>query len=445
MIVRYFLLAGAMALAGLAAGYKLGTGAWPDASLWRRLADAESWRAAPGIADASQAPATTSGPRILYYRNPMGLPDTSPVPKKDWMGMDYIAVYEGEAVDDGTSVKVSLDRVQRAGVRSVAATPRTLARPIHAAGVVAVDERALRIVALRADGFIEKLYANTTGQTVRAGEPLFRLYSPDIVSALAIYQAAMISSGKKQGPEVRGAQQKLVNLGVPWDHVRSITAKDPLATAVDWPSPVDGTIMEKMVIEGEKAEAGRALFRIADLSHVWIMAEIAELDVGQIRVGDTAKIALSAMPGKTIMGNVTFVYPDLAKETRTGRIRIELPNLDGRLKPDMYADVVIDAGSGDGLRLAVPVDAVIDNGSRQVVIIDKGEGRFEPRPVELGMRGDGYVEIVAGLAEGELVVTAANFLIDAESNLRAALSAFTREPTALAGEAATAGPAAAQP
>ncbi len=436
MIFKQLLLAGAVALVGAASGYRLGTGAWPDADLVRQLV-----AGSPPVQLAVSEPG--GGERkILYYRNPMGLADTSPEPKKDWMGMDYIAVYEGEEVDDGKTVKVSLDRVQRAGVRSVTAEVRTLTRPIKATGTVAMDERTLRIVALRTDGFIEKLYANTTGQRVKAGEPLFRFYSPEVVSALATYRAAMISSGKKRGPEVNGALQKLENLGVPRSHIRSITTNGPLATTIDWPSPVDGTIMEKMVIEGERAEAGRALFKIADLSHVWIMAEIAEQDLGTFRAGAKATVTLSAMPGETITGEVAFIYPDLAKETRTGRIRIELPNLDGRLKPEMYADVVIDAGGGDGPRLAVPVDAIIADGSRQVVIVDRGEGRFEPRDVKLGLRGDGYVEIVDGLSAGEMVVTSANFLIDAESNLKAALKTFTKEPASPPGEPATPEPAA---
>lgn len=441
MTIRTLLLAGAVAivgLAGLASGYRIGTGTWPDSDHVTALANAQS--------QVQQAPASTGTARkVLYYRNPMGLADTSPVPKKDWMGMDYIAVYEGEEVDDGKTVKVSLDKVQRAGVRSVVVEPRVLARPIRAAGVVAVDERSLRMVTLRADGFIEKLFANSTGQTVKAGEPLFRFYSREIVAALSDYRVAMAGSGKKRGPGVDGALQKLVNLGFPLKQAMAMADDASLSTTLDWPSPIDGTIMEKMVIEGERAEAGRALFKIADLSHVWVMADLAEQDLGLVRTGAKATVTLTAMPGETITGTVSFVYPGLNKETRTGRIRIELPNPDGRFKPDMYAEVVIDAAAGGIAVLAVPSDSVIDNGSSLIVFIDKGEGRFEPREVTLGMRGDGYVEVREGATEGEKVLTAANFLIDAESNLKAALKTFSAVPQAsTAGESAPGTAAAAE-
>ncbi len=439
MNVRELLLVGAVALVGLATGSRLGTGTWPDADLLRRLAAGEP----PVQAAASPSPAIAER-KVRYYRNPMGLADTSPVPKKDWMGMDYIAVYEGEEVDDGKTVTISLDRVQRAGVRSAAAATRRLVRPVRAAGKVALDESRLRIVTLRFDGFIEKLHADTTGQTVRKGEPLFRVFSQEVLNALANYRVSMIAAGKKSGREVDGAVQRLANLEVSREQINRIGTRGDIPDAIEWPSPVSGTIMEKMVIEGERAEAGRALFKIADLSRVWVLAEIAEQDLGLIRVGAKASVTFMAMPGETITGEVAFIYPDLGKETRTGRIRIELPNPDGKLMPDMYADVVIDAGSGEGLLLAVPVEAIIDSGSRQIVLLDKGQGRFEPREVRLGRRGDGYIEVTHGLVAGEMVVTTANFLIDAESNLKAALKTFTGEPAVAAGDAVTPGTAAAE-
>ena len=372
----------------------------------------------------SRQPAASGQQKILYYRNPMGLPDTSPVPKKDWMGMDYIPVYEGETPDDGTAVTVSLDRVQRAGVRSVPAEKRRLARPVHAFGKIALDESRLRIVALRFNGFIEKLYANTTGQAVRKGEPLFRVFSADVLSALANYRVSLRSAGKKSGREVEGALQRLANLEVPDRHIRTIATEGDIAASIEWPSPVTGTVMERMVIEGERAEAGRALLRIADLSEVWVIAEVAEQDLGLVREGAAAVLTLRAMPGKPIQGKVDFVYPELNAATRTGRIRIVLANPDLLLKPEMFADVVIDAGSADAPRLVVPADSVINSGNRQIVIVDKGEGRFEPRAVKLGARGDGLVEVVDGIAAGDRVVVTANFLIDAESNLRAALKSL---------------------
>ena len=469
--------------AGLAGGFRVGTGTWPDSSLlssspgktpgmeasvtprtilyWKHPHGRPDWSATPAktadgrdflpvhdneepdfpeSAAAKSTPVSASGERkILYYRNPMGLPDTSPEPKKDWMGMDYIPVYEGEEADDGSTVKVSLDRVQRAGVRSVAAEMRTMTTPIRAAGRVMLDESRLRVVTLRFDGYIEKLYANTTGRAVAKGESLFRVFSQDVLGAMANYRVAMRTTGKKSGPEVEGALQRLTNLEVPPAHIRKAATRNGIDDSIDWPSPVSGTIMEKMVIEGERAEAGRALLKIADLSKVWVIAEVPEQDVGRVVKGSPVSLALNAMPGATLRGEVGLVYPDLDPITRTVNVRIVLANPEGLLKPEMFADVVIETGSGQAPRLVVPADAVLDSGDRQVVIIDKGNGGFEPRAVTLGQRGNGLVEIMTGVRPGERVVTTANFLIDAESNLKAALK--TLEPESEPGQGVVTTPA----
>ena len=365
----------------------------------------------------------------LYYRNPMGLPDTSPVPKKDSMGMDYLPVFADDAApDDGKTVKISLDRVQRSGVRSTPAELRRLTAPVHAHGKVMMDESTLRIVTLRADAVIEKLYANTTGQKVKAGAPLFRVFSKEILNAQALYRVAAIGSGQRTGPEVDGALQRLRNLDVPQSHLNLVASRAKMPMSVEWPSPVTGTIVEKMIIEGERAEPGRPLLKIADLTKMWVVAEIAEQDLGMVKVDAKVMLTFRALPGKTVEGKVAFVYPELMAETRTGRVRVVLDNSDGLFKQDMYAEVVMDAAGGGGKVVTVPVDAVIDSGSQQVVIIDKGEGKFEPRQVTIGTRGDGFVEVKTGVTAGENVVISANFLIDAESNLRAALKAFTAEP-----------------
>ncbi len=374
---------------------------------------------------------TAAGPRkILYYRNPMGLPDTSPVPKKDSMGMDYIAVYEGENEDDGTTVKVSLDKVQRSGVRTEMVEARTIVRPVRGIGTVKYDERRLTVVALRADGYIEDLFVNVTGQSVRAGEPLFRLYSRDIQIAQAdLIVAAGLKSSNTQGyatETMLGTMQRLRNLGVPERRIEEVRASGVNLRTVDWPSPATGTVVEKRVVNGQQVLAGAELYRIADLSQVWIIAEVAEADLAGIEMGTSTSVTLRAYPGTPVEGRVSFIYPELRPETRTARVRIEVPNPDGRLKIDMYADVVFHAGADQGPVVAVPDSAVIDSGTRQVVLIAKGEGRFEPRPVKLGRRGDGYVEILDGVQDGEEVVTAATFLIDSESNLRASLKAFSQ-------------------
>ncbi|MBX6425547.1 MAG: efflux RND transporter periplasmic adaptor subunit [Variibacter sp.] len=371
--------------------------------------------------------------RILYYRNPMGLPDTSPVPKKDAMGMDYIPVYEDEEADDGKTVKVSLDRVQRSGVRTEPVEHRVLVRPVRGVGTVAIDESRLTVVALRADGYIEDLFVNTTGRSVRAGEPLFRLYSPQIQQAqidllVAVGAVRRGVVGAEADRALNGAMQRLRNLGVPESRIREVRETGANPRTLDWPAPAAGTVISKRVINGQRVAAGDELYRIADLSTMWVIADVAEADLALIKPGTRALVTFRAYPTEPVEGTVSLIYPEVKTETRTARVRLEVPNPDGRLKADMYADVVFRIGADEAPVLAVPDGAVIDSGTRQVVLVSRGEGRFEPRAVTLGRRGEGYREVLAGLQAGEEVVTTAAFLIDAESNLRAALNTFTREP-----------------
>jgi len=369
---------------------------------------------------ASDAPA--SGDRkVIYYRNPMGLPDTSPTPKKDWMGMDYIPVYEGED-ESGSSVKVSLDKVQRSGVRTARVERRRLATMVRAPGVAKPDERTLFTATLRTDGFIEKLYVNETGRHVKAGEPLFRVYSPQMVLVQVDFRIANASADSK---DERGALQRLKNLGMPDAVLDELKRTREPILAFDWPAPVSGVVMRKNVMEGQMVKAGEEMYRFADLASVWIIADVSEQDVGQMEVGQTARVNFRAYPGETFEGKVTFILHELEMATRTAKVRIEVPNPDYRIRHEMFADVEIDTGSRAPERLVVPASALIDSGNRQVVIVARGEGRFEPRAVKPGAHGDGLVEIKEGLKDGEEVVVAANFLIDAESNLKAALSRFT--------------------
>ena len=313
-------------------------------------------------------------------------------------------------------------------MRTAIAEPRHLVLPIRAPGKVAIDERTLRMITLRVDGYIDKLYVNAVGRHVKQGEPMFRLFSQEVLAASSLYQAAMAGSSARSGPAVDGALRKLTNMDVPESYIRKIGSSGVPLALIEWPSPVSGVVIEKMLIEGERAEPGRALFKIADHAHLWVIADVSEQDADKVRFGSKAVLAFRAMPWQTVAGDVSFIYPHLNAETRTAQVRIDLANPEGRFRPDMYADVTFDVGTGDAQVLAVPVDAVVHSGERQVVILDKGEGRFEPREVKLGDGGDGYVAVLSGTAAGDKVVTAANFLIDAESNLRAALAAFTAEP-----------------
>ena len=366
--------------------------------------------------------------KILYYRNPMGLPDISPVPKKDSMGMDYIPVYE--EVDDGTMVKVSLDKIQRTGVRTEKVGPRSVLRSVRAVGTVDHDEFLLTVVTMRSDGFIEKLFVDKTGQHVSEGEPLFRVYSPQIQQAQTDLIVAMRAQGRNTGRDtdeaLSGAIRRLKNLDVPDSRIEEIRKNGSNPRTLDWLSPATGDVIEKKVINGQRVMAGDELYRIADHNHVWVIAEVAEAEIGALEIGTRATVTLRSDPAEPLEGEVTLIYPVLKSETRTVPVRIELANPKLRLKPMMYADVVFRVGIGDAPVIAVPMSAVIDSGSRRSVLVARGEGRFEPRAVKLGRQGQGYVEVTEGLTEGEEIVTSANFLIDAESNLKAALQAFTQ-------------------
>jgi membrane fusion protein, copper/silver efflux system len=390
------------------------------------------------VYDDEEPPLTPASPRasvergrILYYRNPMGLADVSPVPKKDSMGMDYIPVYEGEA-EDGNTVTVSLDKVQRIGVKTEAAELRTLAQPVHAVGTVEHDESRVTVVTVRTEGYIEDLFVNKTGQHVHAGQPLFRMYSPEIQRAQADLIVGVRASKRgmsDEGDSLSGSIQRLRNLSVPEGQIKEVREKGTNPRTVDWPSPATGDVIEKQIINGQRVTPGVELYRIANHDVVWVVANVAEGDLHAVGIGSHATVTLRAYPAEPAQGEVTLIYPELKPETRTARVRIELPNADGRLKVDMYADVLIQGDADQKAVVTVPDSAVIDSGMRQVILIAKGEGRFEPRAVKLGRHGNGYVEVLQGISEGEEVVTSATFLIDAESNLKAALAAF-RQPEA---------------
>jgi len=390
------------------------------------------WYAYPPQPISTPAAAEQSAPakderKILYYRNPMGHPDTSPVPKKDPMGMDYIAVYEDEA-DDPNTVKVSLDKVQRSGVKTEKVEARPIVRNVRAVGMVDHDETLLTIVAMRSDGYIEDLFVDKIGQHVKQGEPLFRVYSPQIQQAQTDLIIAMRAEGRKGADADRaleGAMQRLRNLGVPQSRIDEVRKTQTNPRTLDWLSPATGDVIEKKIINGQRVMAGDEIYRIADHSHVWVIADVAESDIASIKLGMPATVTLRALPTEPIEGKVTFIYPVLNPETRTVAVRIELPNPEGLMKPAMYADVVFHIGEA-GTVAAVPNSAVIDSGTRQVVLVAKGDGRFEPRAVKLGRRGEGYVEVLEGVSAGEEVVTSATFLIDAESNLKAALQTFSQ-------------------
>ncbi|MFT4130477.1 efflux RND transporter periplasmic adaptor subunit [Labrys sp. (in: a-proteobacteria)] len=371
-------------------------------------------------ADAAPAPAVAAPRPILYYRNPMGLADTSPVPKKDSMGMDYIPVHAGEEPETGT-VKVAAGRQQQTGVRTEIAAMRALVRPVRVPGSVQLDERRISVVATRSDAFITKVSDVTTGDRIARGQPLLQLYSPEIAAAGAQFLTELGNGGRGG---TGGARQRLENLGVPQEAIAELERNRKVPPAMTWRAQRDGIVLQRNATEGMKAAPGDILFRLADISTVWVLADVPEYQLGAIRPGAPATVRIRSLPGRVFEGRIALIYPEVVKETRTAKVRIELQNPEGLLLPDMYADV--DIATGDAKEAVTVSDsAVIDTGTRQTVILAKGDGRFEPREVKVGAQGGGFVEIRDGVAAGDRVVTAATFLIDAESNLKAALNGMT--------------------
>ena len=382
---------------------------------------------------SAQAPQTskTSGKgKILYYRNPMGLADTSPVPKKDSMGMDYIPVYEGE--EQGV-VSVSPERLQMLGVRTAPVEMRTLSHAVRATGTVQPPEGGLADVTTKFDCVVEKMLVSATGEVVHAGQPLARIWiqtpetnmqiGPDVITREIDYVVAL--QDKNPG-EIARAANVLRQYGLPESAIAEIRRTGHATRSVTITAPRDGVILEKPAVEGMHFNTGDPLFKIGDLSTVWVVADVEEQDLGTLRVGQPAKITFVAFPGRVFTGSVDFVYPSVMTNTRTGRARVVLPNQDGLLRESMYASVSIESSpTGGAPAIVVPDSAIIDSGTKQAVLVAKGQGRFEPRAVRLGARGDGYDQILGGLKPGEQVVVGANFLIDAESNLRSALQSFS--------------------
>jgi Cu(I)/Ag(I) efflux system membrane fusion protein len=379
--------------------------------------------------------------RILYYRHPMGAADTSTVPKKDEMGMDYIPVYQNE-VSKQRQVSISPEKIQKLGVKTETARLRPLANTLRALGSIQVDERRVHAVAAKFEGWVQRLYVNATGQTVKRGQPLLETYSPELITAQQEYLIARegekaLSAGS---PQAQATAQQLSQNALQrlrfWDiapaQLQSLQNQAQALDTLPLLSPMDGVVLEKPVVEGMRFMPGEMLFRIADLGQVWLVVDIYEQDLDWIKSGQAVSVRINAYPNRAFNGHVSFIYPTMAPETRTAKVRIELPNTLGLLKPGIYGSVSITSGDGQVKRLTVPDSAVLDSGTRQIVLVRLDEGHFEPRVVKLGRKTDGYVEVLEGVESGESVVTSANFLIDAESNLKGALDGL--EPPGTQGD-----------
>ena len=416
---------GTLAIAALAAG----GGYWSG----QRQVPGDHDEAKPHAAVAAGEPARGTR-KILYYRNPMGLPDNSLTPKKDPMGMDYIPVYEGEAGEAGSKqISISTDKIQKLGVKTEAASLRSLDRIVRAVGRIEPDERRQYAIAPKFEGYVERLQVNMTGQMVAKGQPLFEVYSPELISAQHEYALAKqgVQSLTNASGEARNGMQQLADASLMrlrnWDiseeQLRALAGAADTRRTLTFRSPVAGVVTEKKAVQGMRFMPGEVLYQVADLSTVWVIADIFEQDIGVVKAGAHARIKINAYPDKAFEGKITYVYPTLKAETRSVPVRIELANPAMQLKPGMFAQVEL-AVAAQGQVVTAPSSAVIDSGTRQMVLVQVGEGRFEPRAVKLGARSDDRVELREGVREGEQLVVTANFLIDAESNLKAAVDGF---------------------
>jgi Cu(I)/Ag(I) efflux system membrane fusion protein len=390
--------------------------------------DAATDPTAPSPRASSNEPAARQlhehgGDEIAYYTCSMHTSVRSETPGNcPICGMKLIAVTR-EEVETGV-ITIDAQRRQTIGVTIEPVARRPLTVSVRAVGKVVYDDSRLADVTLKLRGWIGELYADTRGQLVRQGEPLFTLYSPELYAAQEELLSAAASQKTARGsaaPDradylVEAARRRLRLWDIGTAQIDRILRQGKALEYVPIASPVSGYVVEKNVVEGSAVEPGALLFRIAGLDQVWVEAEVYESDLGLIENGDAARVTLPYAPGRELQGEVSFVYPYLNDATRTGRVRIELSNTDLALKPDMYANVELEKPLGE--LLAVPEDAVLHAGLRNFVFVDLGEGRLRPKAVVLGRKGGDFVEVREGLAEGDRVVTSGTFLVAAESRLK---------------------------
>jgi Cu(I)/Ag(I) efflux system membrane fusion protein len=389
--------------------------------------------AAMGLAGATRPadPKPSSGERkVLYWKSSMIPGEVHQEPGKDSMGMDLVPVYEDE-VSAGNAIRIDPVIEQDMGVRFATVTRGPLRRTVRAVGYVAYDETTLAVISTKVDGWIEKLHLDQTGAQVHGGDPLFDLYAPELFSAQEEYLAALRGRQTADVPAVpgsrldsedlvRAARTRLEYFDVPDEQIRTLEQTRRIRKTLTIKAPFTGIVTEKNVIDGQMVKAGSELFRIADLSTVWVIAKVFEQDVPYVAVGQEALMTLSYLPGRTFRGRVTYVYPYLETNTREVSVRLEFHNPGYELKPGMYTTVTL-VSEVAGEATLVPDTAILRTGTRDVVFVRTAPGRFEPREVRLGLRSEGNrVQVLSGVAPGETVVVSGQFLLDSESRLREA-------------------------
>jgi Cu(I)/Ag(I) efflux system membrane fusion protein len=413
----------------------------------------------PLEATKATAPVQSQGAReVLFYRSPSDPEETSHTPQKNDAGLDYVPVYAGELggappVSGLATVEIDPERQQLIGLRTTEVTRGPVGGSWRTVGRVAIDETRVRHVNLKVAGFVERIYVDFIGKKVKRGDPLFSLYSPDLLAAqeellLALRTQSSLSSvggafGKDGDALIAAARRKLVLWDVPPREVdRLVKTGEPTKTLTFY-SPAAGVVTKKDVVEGMKLDAGAMPYEIVDLSSVWVLADVYESELRFVKEDMGATLELNALPGHAFEGKVVFIDPLLDAPTRTVKVRLTFPNPKGELRPGMFGEVVLKSAPQEGLR--VPLDALIDSGTESLVFVAVGDGKFEPRRVELGARDGEQVEVLRGVSAGERVVTRANFLVDSESRLRASLADMAPSAPKAAPESARVVPGAVTP
>ena len=356
--------------------------------------------------------------KVKYYKSTMMLGEISQTPRKDSMGMDMVPVYEDEA-SDSSSISIDPVTVQNMGIRTGVVTRGPLDRTVRTVGVIDYNETALTDITTKYKGWIENLYVDSAGKQVKAGEPLFDIYSPDLYSAQNEYVLALNQSAS---PGLRGsARQKLKLFDISEDQIAELEKSRKPQRALRVDAPRDGIVTEKMVVQGQMVDPGMKLYRLADLAIVWVQSQIFEKDLPYVSTGQEAEVSLSYFPDRKFRGRVTYIYPTVDEKTRTGRVRMEFHNPGFFLKPGMFATVELHA-EVEKSALLVPDTAVLRSGDRNTVFVALEGGKFDPRVVTIGARGENNMyQVLSGLSEGERVVTSGQFMLDSESQLREAI------------------------
>ncbi len=383
------------------------------------------WLAPSGSDQLQSANQPSAKPEALFWRNPMNPAITSPVFTQDEMGMDYIPVYADGSGGDAPVGTVIIDPVvvQNIGVRTAMVEQRALARQINALGHVDFNEERLARLHPKTSGWIEHLQIEETGTQVSQDSILLSIYSPELVAAQQEYAVVLSNAerfkNKASGSVLQSARERLELLDVPAHQIKELEKSRKPMRSLHIHSPFEGRMMNIGVREGQYVTPKDELYMIADLSRIWVYVDVYEDDLPWLKLGDEAELRVRAAPGKKFIGAVSFIHPVLDPKTRTVRVRLAFDNPDLLLKPGMFANVVLHVDPR-AEALVVPAEAIVRSGGREQLFVAKGNGKFEPRDVVLGISAAGYTQVLEGVAVGERVVTSSQFLIDSESKLREA-------------------------